>query len=254
MSSVRERTLLNGLDLFSGIGGLSLALSQWVRPIAYCESDRYAQSVILSRIYDGVLPAAPIWDDVKTLTASHLPSIDMVYGGFPCQDISLMGTKEGLEGERSKLFFEISRLVGELRPRFVFLENVPAITLRGLDRICLEFASLGYDCRWTVVSAAAIGACHIRERWFLLANANRMRLRQECGKEIQVELQSTGKILANHPRGQRGIAESSARSLKPRVVRTGDGISNKVDRAHALGNAVVPIQAKEAFKKLMGLT
>jgi hypothetical protein len=133
-----------GLDLFSGIGGLTEALDGYVQPIAYCENDRHAQAVLLSRMWDRSLPRAPIWDDVRTLHARHLPVLpDIVYGGFPCQDISLAGRGAGLDGERSVLFFEIVRLVGELRPRFVFLENVPALTSRGGYELLLSLPAWG---------------------------------------------------------------------------------------------------------------
>ena len=159
-----------GLDLFSGIGGITKALEGYVTPIAYCENDRYAQAVLLSRMADGRLPRAPIWDDVTSLRGSMLPSgIDIIYGGFPCQDISVAGRGAGLAGERSGLFFEIVRLVDEIRPRFVFLENVAAITVRGAERVVGEFCRLRYDCRWGILSASDVGANHQRERWWLLA-------------------------------------------------------------------------------------
>ncbi len=132
--------MLNGLDLFSGIGGISLALSPWVTPVAYCEIERYAQAVLLSRMADGTLACAPIWDDVKTLGRDDIKlQIDIITGGFPCQDISVAGAGASLDGERSGLYWEIYRLVGELKPRFVFLENVPAITTR------LEMVPTGID-------------------------------------------------------------------------------------------------------------
>ncbi len=161
-----------GLDLFSGIGGISIALEPWVRPIVYCERDRYAQGVLLSRMADGTLQRAPIWDDVRTLHQHMFPRVDIIYGGFPCQDISTAGRGEGLGGERSGLFFEIIRLTRECGPAFVFLENVPAIRTRGLNEVARAFTDIGYDCRWTVVSASEIGAPHIRKRWFLLAHNN----------------------------------------------------------------------------------
>lgn len=148
-----------------------MALGAYVRPVAYCEIDRYAQSVLLSRMSEGRLPIAPIWDDVSTLHGSDLPPIDIIYGGFPCQDLSTAGRGRGLAGERSGLFFQILRLAKEIKPRFIFLENVPAIRTRGLDRVGRELAEAGYDCRWLVVSAAAVGANHKRERWFLLGYA-----------------------------------------------------------------------------------
>lgn len=160
-----------GLDLFSGIGGLTKALEGYVEPLAYCENDRYAQSVLLSRMGSGDLPRAPIWDDVRTLKSEMLPAIDIIYGGFPCQDISVAGRGEGLGGERSGLFFEIVRLVSEIQPRFIFLENVSAITVRGAERVIGEFCRLRYDCRWGILSASDVGANHQRERWWLLAHA-----------------------------------------------------------------------------------
>jgi DNA (cytosine-5)-methyltransferase 1 len=172
--------MLNGLDLFSGIGALTLALATRVRPVAYCESDRYAQSVLLSRMRDGSLPSAPIWDDVRTLRGYELSkTIDIIYGGFPCQDISVAGDGGGLEGSRSGLFFEVVRLARDLRPRFLFLENVPALTVRGLDRVLLELVALGFDCRWTIVSAAEVGAPHLRERIWIAAHANGNGVREQ---------------------------------------------------------------------------
>lgn len=162
--------MLNGLDLFSGIGGLTVALEPWVRPVAYCENDRYAQSVLLSRMSNGSIIGAPIWDDVRTLRGSGIGiGIDIITGGFPCQDISVAGRRVGLGGERSRLFLHVARLAEEVRPAFIFLENVPAIRSRGLSVVIFELARLGFDLRWTIVSAAEVGAPHLRKRWFCLA-------------------------------------------------------------------------------------
>jgi DNA (cytosine-5)-methyltransferase 1 len=241
--------MLNGLDLFSGIGGLTRALSDWVRPLAYCENDRYAQAVLLSRMGKGDLPVAPIWDDVRTLRGHnfmdrHSTAIDIISGGFPCQDISCAGNGVGLEGERSSLFFEIIRLCSELRPRFVFLENVPAISIRGLDRVLLEFTALGYDSRWTIVSAGELGADHLRERWFLLAHANGERLERLEPQKISRKTKSRNTCLSL-PR-----AWSSSDSG---FVRISNELPRPMDQVRALGNAVVPIQAREAFERLCGL-
>lgn len=165
--------MLNGLDLFSGIGGMSLALKEWVRPIVYCEIDPYCQGVLLSRM-GCEINAAPIWDNINTLDGSNFEeSVEIIYGSFPCQDISIAGYGKGLEGERSGLFFEIVRLAKEIQPKFIFLENVPTICSRGGIRVVREITQMGYDCRWCVISAASIGALHKRERWFLLAHTNR---------------------------------------------------------------------------------
>lgn len=122
--------MLNGLDLFSGIGGITMALAPWVRPIAYCENDRYAQSVLLSRMAGGQLPVAPIWDDVRTLNMGVLGRVgtmlDIIYGGFPCQDISVAGNGVGLDGKRSGLFWEIIRLIKDDQSHFRLPRKCPS--------------------------------------------------------------------------------------------------------------------------------
>lgn len=305
--------MINGLDLFSGIGGISLALSDWVRPVAYCEIDRYARGVLLSRMSDGLLCKAPIWDDVRTLTGKMLPKINLVYGGFPCQDISTAGLGAGLEGKRSGLFFEIIRLVEETNPAWVFLENVPAIRTRGLKQVVRAFTDLGYDCRWTCVSAAELGAPHLRKRWFLLAHAVGSKVRREsrrgfkqdgksqvvtghdgeaefvanaegeglegqrqgllgqCGgkvadtkgngrpKNLRVDrdkIQHAGRPTESEECSRRESDKHRTRSqwpAEPDVGRVAYGVSNRLDRLKGLGNAVVPVQALEAFVRLMGL-
>lgn len=303
--------MMNGLDLFSGIGGLTLALEPWVRPIAYCENDRHAQGVLLSRMREGAIASAPIWDDVQTLRADEIPGpVDIIYGGFPCQDISAAGRGAGLEGKRSGLFFEVIRLTDELRPTFVFLENVPAIRTRGLDTVVKEFSGLGYDCRWTLLSASELGAPHIRKRWWLMAsNSNSRAIGNEqgwgCGKDgkdssesghngeprnvadaqgigwrerrpqsawIERGPESSGgrRSMANSMRQGRqrfrsnesGISESKGTAnwiegsnwwaTEPNVGRVAHGVSARVDRLRGLGNAVVPLCAREAFKRLIG--
>jgi len=242
--------MLHGLDLFSGIGGLALALEPWVRPVAYCEIDRFCQRLLIERMRQGRLPAAPIWDDVRTLAAGDLPAIDVVYGGFPCQDISIAGAGRGLDGERSGLVFEALRLVAELRPSFVFLENTPAIRSRGAAVVVGRLAGLGYDARWDVLAAQDVGAPHRRERWWLLAYAVRERL-------------PIARTRANTASRDRGSARSHAErriqtsiwdTLDPELCRVFDGVSPKMDRIRALGNAVVPAQAREAFVRLIGTT
>jgi DNA (cytosine-5)-methyltransferase 1 len=262
---------LNGLDLFSGIGGISLALSEWVQTIAYCECDRYAQAVLLSRMLTGDLDAAPIWDDIKTLTRLQLPEVDIISGGFPCQDISVAGAGVGLGGERSGLFYEIVRLAREIRPTFVFLENVPAIRTRGLREVVRAFTDIGYDCRWTCVSAAELGAPHLRKRWFLLAHSNGARELQSAwgkpegrdGLSISGETGSNAASLGGNERAWGLGRESKAESVhtltndwwttEPNVGRVAHGVPQRVDRLRGLGNAVVPAQAREAFERLIGL-
>ena len=263
--------MLNGLDLFSGIGGITLALAEWVRPIAYCENDRYATGVLLSRMSEGQLPVAPIWDDVRTLDARSFSrsEIDIIYGGFPCQDISVAENGVGLGGERSGLFFQIARLVKEINPRFVFLENVPAIRTRGLNSVAQTFTELGYDCRWTIVSAKEVGASHLRKRWFMLAHYNGAGLRVQSKQTRRKEAfiyggegeagfgTDTNVERLERPGGSESriaIPVGYGRWYSEPTIRRGDnGVPNRVDRIKGLGNAVVPLQAQTAFKRLMGL-
>ena len=241
-----------GLDLFSGIGGITRALDGYVIPVAYCELDVYARGVLLSRMANGDIPVAPIWDDVKTLDGERLPKIDIIYGGFPCQDISLAGRRAGLEGKRSGLFFEIVRLAKETKASFIFLENVPGIRTKGLGRVIKELDQLGYDCRWGLLSAADVGAPHGRERWFLLAYSHNKPAPQEdsalvaVGEKRRPWNSDSGRNGASLPRDNRWLPE-------PIMDRMAHGVSRRVDRGRALGNAVVPAQAREAFERLMGL-
>lgn len=192
---------MNGLDLFSGIGGITQALAPWVTPVAYCEVDAHAQRVLLRRMASGELPGAPIWDDVRSLTRGCLPDdfeIDIIYGGFPCQDISTAGLGAGLAGKRSGLFHEICRLAREFSPSFIFLENVAAIRTRGLDVVLQELAAMGFDARWTSVSADYVDAPHRRERWFLLAShPDRLRV-WDRGERLQAREAEAGSESGNH--------------------------------------------------------
>jgi DNA (cytosine-5)-methyltransferase 1 len=267
--------VLNGLDLFSGIGGISIALDRWVRTVAYCEADRYAQAVLLSRMSEGELHRAPIWDDVRALTASMLPEIDIIFGGFPCQDISVAGNGKGLEGERSGLFFEIARLAKEIQPAFIFLENVPAIRTRGLKQVVETLSSIGYDCRWTTVSAREVGAAHLRRRWFLLAYSLCVKVRiPESGQwDEEIYVASTlenGETYNSNGKGlerpRNGFGDEKKKPFSTDLLeghtwdeyasfflRVGDGLPNRTHSLKCLGNAVVPPQAEEAFERLIGL-
>lgn len=239
--------MINGLDLFSGIGGLTIALENWVKPVAYCENDRYCQALLLSNQQQGKIPIAPIWDDVRTLQGDMLPPVDIIYGGFPCQDISVAGNRKGLAGERSGLFFEIIRLAVELQPRFIFLENVAGIFPHEIERVATALAALRYDCRWGMLRAYDMGAPHYRERWFCLAYSPRGGWEQRDKNQ--------GRIRKSKATLERryGFTDCFKWEPEPDVGRVADGVPNRVDRLRGIGNAVVPQQAREAFERLMGL-
>lgn len=163
------------LDLFSGIGGFSLALGGAYRTVAYCERDPACRAVLKARIVDGRLDRAPIFHDVTTLRARHLPATGgdrlLVTAGFPCQDISAGNHGTGLDGERSRLFFEVVRLIDELgddRVGGVFLENSPCIRKRGMRQVLNALRCRGFRCRWGLFTPAELQAPQRRWRWFLL--------------------------------------------------------------------------------------
>jgi len=164
-------TKLNTFHLFAGAGGGILGdLLLGHNPIGACEIEPYPRDVLLARQRDGILPSFPIWDDVATLDGNPWRgSVDVLCGGFPCQDISSAGKGAGITGERSGLWKEYARLIGEMRPRFVFAENSPLLRTRGLGVVLEDLAALGYNARWGIIGAGAVGAPHKRDRMWVLA-------------------------------------------------------------------------------------
>jgi len=157
---------MNELALFAGAGGGILGghLLGW-RTVCAVEWEPYPASVLCARQNDGFLPPFPVWDDVQTFDGKPWRGIvDVVSGGFPCQDISAAGKGEGIDGERSGMWREMARIIHEVRPRFVFVENSPMLTSRGLGRVLGDLASMGFDARWGVLGAADVGANHQRNR------------------------------------------------------------------------------------------
>ncbi len=175
------------LSLFSGVGGLDLGVHAALRglgllgrTVAYLEGESYAVAALAARMEEQVLDAAPVWDNVSTFDGVPWRGlVDGVIGGFPCQDLSLAGKGEGLDGNKSGLFFQLARIVRDVRPGFVFLENVPGLAFRGLGRVLGELAGLGFDAEWDVFSAEEEGAPHRRERLFILAYRSGKHLRHE---------------------------------------------------------------------------
>jgi len=172
---------MNELALFAGCGGGILAghLLGW-RTVCAVEWEPYAACVLAARQNDGILPAFPIWDDVQTFDGRPWRGIvDVVSGGFPCQDISAAGRGAGIDGERSGMWREMARVVGEVRPQYVFVENSPMLTLRGGVRVIEDLTALGYDAQWDIMGAADVGAPHQRDRIWIVAYSNEFRIQSE---------------------------------------------------------------------------
>jgi DNA (cytosine-5)-methyltransferase 1 len=173
IESNRAEMSLRELALFAGSGGgiLGGTLLGW-RTVCAVERDAYCAAVLAQRQADGCLPIFPIWSDVTSFEGRPWRGfVDVVSGGFPCQDISIAGSGDGLDGERSGLWREMARIVREVEPRYVFVENSPMLTSRGIHRILSDLAELRFDVEWGVLGASDVGAPHIRRRIWLLAHA-----------------------------------------------------------------------------------
>ena len=230
---------MNELALFAGGGGGLLAghLLGW-RTVCAVEIEDYARRVLLQRQADGFLPRFPIWDDVRTFDGKPWAGkINVISGGFPCQDISAAGKGDGLEGERSGLWKEMFRIICEVRPNFVFVENSPNLTTRGLGVILGNLASVGFNAKWGVLGAGDIGAKHQRDRIWIVAYTNDTDRRRECRR-----LRSIPKC------NQTGDSHSPFNQPEP--IRMVDGVANRVDRLRAIGNGQVPICATTAWRIL----
>lgn len=168
------------LALFAGAGGgiLGGLLLGW-STVCAVELDPYCRSVLIARQRDGILSRFPIWDDIRTFDGNPWNgSVDVVSGGFPCQDISPAGSRAGITGERSGLWVEMARVIHEVRPRFVFVENSANLAALGLGRVLGDLAAMGFNARWGVLGACCVGAPHYRERMWIVANAAGERRRK----------------------------------------------------------------------------
>ena len=271
---------MNELALFAGAGGGILGghLLGW-RTVCAVEWEPYAACVLVARQNDDILPPFPIWDDVQTFDGRPWRGIvDVISGGFPCQDISAAGRGAGIEGTRSGMWGQMARIIGEVRPRYVYVENSPMLTSRGLHRVLGDLASLGFNARWGVVSASDVGAPHQRDRIWIVANSTGSR-RDEGGLQVKrsngcslgsgsstepVKSSSPSAFVADSDSTQREgnkrtkrsveertfIGKSSWWDVEPDVGRVANGVAARVDRLKAIGNGQVPLVAATAWRIL----
>jgi len=270
---------MNELALFAGAGGgiLGGSLLGW-RTICAVEYEPYAASVLVARQNDGFLPPFPVWDDVRTFDGKPWRGIvDVVSGGFPCQDISAAGRGVGIDGERSGLWAEMARIIGEVRPPYVFVENSPLLVSRGLVRVLGDLASLGFDARWGIVGADDVGAPHERKRCWVVANSRGARwdegsLRKRGNNEQKIG-ERWSAIASEPSQASSSLAHSNSNehqsapyarlrkwkeergeiiwgdwTIEPDLGRVANGVAARMDRLKALGNGQVPQCAAEAWR------
>ena len=207
------------LALFAGAGGgiLGGVLSGW-RTTCAVELDPYCRSVLLARQRDGLLPRFPIWDDVRTFDGKPWNGeIEVISGGFPCQDISSAGPRTGLDGERSGLWREFARIIEEVEPAHVFIENSPHLRTRGLVVVLQDLARMGFHAKWGVFGAENVRAPHPRKRMWIVADANRGRQRDVAEHEQMAGASAPDGVLL-----EATLAEGNGRgSGRPRGLAPG---------------------------------
>jgi DNA (cytosine-5)-methyltransferase 1 len=280
---------VNELHLFAGAGGGILG-GQILGHSTVCavEIEEYPRQVLLQRQRDGVLPKFPIWDDVCTFDGKPWRgTVDVICGGFPCQDISSAGKGAGIAGKRSGLWKEYARIIDEVRPKFVFAENSPLLRGRGLEVVLGDLSELGYDAKWCVLGAWHVGAPHKRNRMWVLAYAKELQcngsdnnarvstqpkeiseLRDSGGAEnlayaVHSGLQGSECAKWVDPQGRKESDGSTAEcsslwwsedpaegTTEPVVGRVANGVANRVHRLKAIGNGQVPAVAATAWNIL----
>jgi DNA (cytosine-5)-methyltransferase 1 len=252
-------------SLFSGIGGFDLGLERAGHEIVWqVENDAYCRKVLAKH-----WPDVPCYEDIHDCGAHNLEEVDVCIGGFPCQPVSVAGNQLAQDDERW-LWPEFARVIRELRPRYALVENVPGLLVRGMGDVLGDLAVLGYDAEWGCVSAASVGAPHLRKRIFIVAHANgneqwsRQRSQQSSGDTPGECISDCGDVAHSMFKGLEGRTQTLRQKkgwnsdsahirektgsygrdcwwdVEPNVGRVADGVPARVDRLRGLGNAIVP--------------
>jgi DNA (cytosine-5)-methyltransferase 1 len=256
--ATRERAV-NVLDLFSGIGGFSLGLERaGMRTAAFCEIEPYCRAVLAKH-----WPNVPCYEDIRDLSGQRLwddgntVSIQVICGGFPCQDISEANTAwRGLDGDRSGLWSEYARIIGDLLPGYVIVENVAALLGRGLGRVLGDLAALGYDAEWHCIPASAVGAPHERDRLWIIAHPHASKRWPLIGARIGMAWQDAVQRAGQEDTGRFTSLPAPQwlqtwREVADALGRVDDGISRGLDGYSAAANAVVPQIAELIGRAIM---
>ncbi len=268
-------------SLFSGVGGIERGFEQagGFKTIWFVENEPYAQAVLHKH-----WPNTPIYGDIKTINFAKLEQPDILTGGFPCQDISNAGQRKGIEGQRSGLWKEFLRAISQIRPKYALVENVSALTYRGLLTVLGDLTEIGYDAEWHCLPASAIGAPHRRDRIYIMAYSNNDR---HIYGQISKQPTKTWKLTQCNTSTKSDVANSNKQSLEGRqskrkterilgknsyeirtkqrlreknrqetwatdtgILRVAHGIPNRIHRIKCIGNAVVP-QCAEFFAEII---
>jgi DNA (cytosine-5)-methyltransferase 1 len=231
------------IDLFSGIGGFSLA-AQWcwgdeLEIVTFCEMDKFCQKVLKKH-----WPNVPIVEDVNEFHGTTFKAVDLITGGFPCQDLSCAGKGAGIEGARSGLWQQLCRIISEVRPRYAIVENVTAL-LQGkrgawFGRVLGDLAEIGYDAEWHCIPASRVGAPHKRDRIWIIAYP----------KKAINSIMSANQADRDRARISFKLRRVPWWPSYARIRRANDGIPNWMDRVGALGNAIVPQVALQIMRAI----
>ena len=217
------------------------------RTVCAVERDPYAASVLMQRQNDGILDPFPIWDDVCDFDGRPWRGlVDVVSGGFPCQDISVAGKGAGLAGERSGLWSEMARIIGEVRPRFVFVENSPMLAIRGGVRVIADLASMGYGTRWGTMGGYTAGHCADGQRMWVFAHAT-----DSFGWFApQVPGILTNPQGASRRQFERTVCEAVSEEDHAEILRDTYGMAVAMDELKAIGNGQMAAVVKLAWGTL----
>jgi len=232
---------MNELALFAGAGGgiLGGKILGW-RTVCAVEINPYARSVLLARQRDGILEPFPIWDDITTFDGkSWKGSVDIISGGFPCQDISSAGSGKGLAGKRSGLWSQMARIIYEVQPKYILVENSPMLVSRGLDIVLADFAQMGFNAEWGIISAENTKAPHQRKRIWIVAYS---KMLDEAWSHTEKDRRAVEQCYKH-----RGSVWGETR---PKPGRMDDGLAFGMDRLEAIGNGQVPEVVVFAWKLL----
>ncbi len=234
-------------SLFAGIGGLDLALERAGMTCKWqVENNEFCQKVLTKH-----WPNVPKYGDIREC-GDNLEPVNLICGGFPCQDVSVAGKRAGITGSRSGLWSEFDRIIRVLRPRFVLVENVPGLlgAHGGLGDVLGDLAALGYDAEWDCIPAAAVGAPHLRYRVWIVGTQQRRPLADTGGEGLAIRSRSEKRRGTIRGEGD-AAAAGSWWAVEPDVGRVAHGIPARVDRLRALGNAVVPQVAEMIGRQLL---